>query len=68
MAASKQKNKRLVKYVNRKIQKRFLAHIMFKVSSIHVCINSYSTVFSMVIILKNVSAATIVTGRITQCI
>ncbi len=68
MAARKLPKKRLVKYVNIKIGHRFLVHIMFKVSSIDICICNYSTLFNVFIELTNMSPATIVTGGITHCI
>lgn len=68
MAARKRLKKRLVKYVNIKIGYRFLVHIMFKVSSIDICICNYSTLFNVVIELTNMSPATIMTGGITHCI
>lgn len=48
MAARKLTQKRLVKYVNINIGHRFLVHIMFKVSSIDICICNYSTLFNVV--------------------
>ena len=68
MAARKLPKKRLLKYVKIKIGHRFLVHIMFKVSSIDICICNYSTLFNVVIELTNMSTATIVTGGITHCI
>ncbi len=68
MTARKLPKKRVVKYVNIKIGHRFLVHIMFKVSSIDICICNYSTLFNVFIELTNMSPATIVTGGITHCI
>ena len=64
MAASKPQKKKLVKYLNIKIGQRFLVHILFKVSSIGVCLCNYSNLFSVVIKLTAMSTATIVTGGI----
>lgn len=68
MATRKLLKKRLVKYVNIKIRQRLLVHIMFKVSCIDIWICNYSTLFTVVIELTNMSPATIMTGGITHCI
>lgn len=36
------------KYVNFKIRQRFLAHIMFKVCTVDICICKYSTLFNVI--------------------
>ncbi len=49
MTASKRQNERMVKYVNIKIYLRCLVHIVFKVSSINICIRIYTVLLSVVI-------------------
>ena len=56
---------RLVKYVNIKIGQRSLVHIIFKVSSIDICICNYSTLFSVVIEWVKMLTGTIMTDCMT---
>ncbi len=62
ITASKLWNKRLVKYVNIKIWQRFLVHVIFRVSSINICICIYSVLLSVVIEWVNMLMVTIVTA------
>ncbi len=64
LTASKLWNKRLLKCVNIKIWQWFLVHIIFRVSSINICICIYSVLLSVVIEWVNMLMVTIVTAGI----